>query len=94
MFVFKLFIALDIFYKILFDHFIVFDPSGFMFSQINKLTIKIYSNLSNINIRYYLKLRKAIIHRQFLKILRQNPYYVHLIVMIEIILFILQFAKG
>ena len=28
---------------------------GFNFNQINKLTIKIYSNLSNINIQYHLR---------------------------------------
>ena len=31
--------------------------NGFIFNQINKLTIKIYSNLSNINIQYYLRHR-------------------------------------
>ena len=30
--------------------------NGFNINQINKLTIKIYSNLSNIKIRYHLKL--------------------------------------
>ena len=37
---------------------------------INKLTIKI-----NNKICYYLKLRIPIFHRQFLKILSQNPNY-------------------
>ena len=30
---------------------------GYIFNQVNKLTIKIYSNLSNINICYYLNQR-------------------------------------
>ena len=46
--------------------------NGFIFNQINKLTIKIYSNLSNINICYYLKLRIPIMHRKFLKIIIFN----------------------
>ena len=44
--------------------------------EILKLTIKIYSNLSNINIHYYLKLRIPILHRQFFNILSQSPDYV------------------
>ena len=39
--------------------------NGFLFSQINKLTKKIYSNLSHINIHYYLKIRIPIMHCQF-----------------------------
>ena len=50
--------------------------NGFIFNQIQKLAIKIDSNLSNINIHYYLKLRIPIMHRQFFKILSQNPEYV------------------
>ena len=49
--------------------------NGFIFNQINKITIKIYSNLSQINIHYYLKLRKPIIHGHFFKKLSQNPDY-------------------
>ena len=41
--------------------------NGFIFNQINKLTIKIYSNPSNINIHHYLTLRIPIMHRQLLK---------------------------
>ena len=37
--------------------------NGFLFNQISKLTIKIYSNLSNISIYYYLKLRIPVMHR-------------------------------
>ena len=42
----------------------------------NKLTIKIYSNLSNINTNYHLKIRIPIIHRKFFKKLSQNKEYV------------------
>ena len=50
--------------------------NGFIFIQINKLTIKFYSNLSIINIHYYLKFPIPILHRQFFKILSQSPDYV------------------
>ena len=50
--------------------------NGFIFNQINKLTIKIYSNLSNINIQYYLKYRILVCHRLFLKIISQNREYI------------------
>ena len=46
--------------------------NGFMFNQINKLTIKIYRNLSNINIQYYLKHRIPIMHRQLFRRITQN----------------------
>ena len=39
--------------------------NGYIFNQINKLTIKIYSNLSNINIHYLLKLGLPPLHRHF-----------------------------
>ena len=45
---------------------------GFIFNQILKLTIKTYSNLSNINIQYYLKHRIPIMHRHFFKKISQN----------------------
>ena len=48
---------------------------GYIFNQINKFTIKIYSNLSNINIRHYLKLRIPIMHRRFLIKLALNRDY-------------------
>ena len=51
-------------------------PIGFTIIQINKLTIKNYSSLSNINIHYYSKFLKPIRHRQFFKILSQKPEYV------------------
>ena len=40
---------------------------GFIFNQIVKLTIKISSSLSNINICFYLKHRIPIMHRQLLE---------------------------
>ena len=49
--------------------------NGFLFNQINKLTRKIYSNLSNIKIHYYLKLQIQIMHRQIFRKLSQNPEY-------------------
>ena len=42
--------------------------NGFKFNQINKLTIKNYSILSNINIHYHLRLGLPPLHRQFFKI--------------------------
>ena len=50
--------------------------NGFIFIQINKLTIKIYSNLSNINIHYHLLLGAPPLHRQFFKILSRNRDYI------------------
>ena len=52
--------------------------NGFKFNQINKLTIKIYSNLSHININHYLKLRIPIMHRQLFRKLSQNREYVQI----------------
>ena len=46
---------------------------GFIFNQIIKPTINFYSNLSNINRQYYSKLQIAIMHRQFFRVLSQNP---------------------
>ena len=39
--------------------------NGLIFNQINKLTIKIYSNLSHINIHSHLGLGSPLLHRQF-----------------------------
>ena len=48
---------------------------GFIIDQINKLTIKIYSNLSYINIHYHLKLGASPLHRQFfMKLLKNRDY--------------------
>ena len=41
--------------------------NGFIYNQIKKLTLKIYSSLQSINICYYLKHRKPIMHRQFFR---------------------------
>ena len=49
--------------------------NGFMFDQISTFKIKTYSNLSQINIHYYLNLRIPIMHRQFFRKLSQNPEY-------------------
>ena len=53
-----------------------FRSRGFIINQINKLTIKFFSKLSNINIRCYLKFRISIMHREFFKMISQNPEYV------------------
>ena len=50
--------------------------NSFKFKQINKLTIKIYSNLSYINIHYHLFLGASPLHRQFFKNLLRNPDYI------------------
>ena len=47
-----------------------------VFLNIKKITIKIYSSLTNINIRYYLTLNIPIMHRLFFKIISQNPEYI------------------
>ena len=49
--------------------------NGFIFNQVNKLTIKIYSNLSYINIHYHLILGAPPLHRQFfIKLLKNREY--------------------
>ena len=46
---------------------------GFIFNQINKLTIINYSNLSHINIHYHLRLGSPPLHHQFfIKISRNH----------------------
>ena len=49
---------------------------GFKFKQINKLTIKIYSNLFYINIHYHLRLGASPLHYQFAKNLLKNRDYI------------------
>ena len=49
---------------------------GYIFNQISRLTIKIYSNLSNINIHYHLRLGASPLHRQFFKMLSRNRDYI------------------
>ena len=50
--------------------------NGCIFNQINKLTIKSFSNLSNVNTHYYLKLRKPIMHCHVFRKLAQNRDYI------------------
>ena len=50
--------------------------TGFTFNQINKLTIKIYSNLSYINIHYHLRLGAPPLHRQFFIKISKNKKYI------------------
>ena len=50
--------------------------NGFLFNQINKLTVKIYSNLSHINIHYHLRLGSPPLHRQFFIKISHNLDYI------------------
>ena len=50
--------------------------NGYTFNQINKLTIKIYSNLSNINIHYHLRLGAPPLHRHFFIKISKNRDYI------------------
>ena len=50
--------------------------SSFKFSQINKLTIKIYSNPSHIDIHYHLRLGASPLHRQFFIKISKNRDYI------------------
>ena len=50
--------------------------NGFKCNQRNKLTIKIYSNLSNINIHYHLRLGAPPLHRQFFLKISHNREYI------------------
>ena len=50
--------------------------NNFIFNQINKLTIKIYSNLRNINIQYHLRLGTSPLHRQFFIKFSKNRDYI------------------
>ena len=50
--------------------------NGFIFNQINKLTLKILSNLSHINIHYHLRLGASPLHRQFFRKISQNRDYI------------------
>ena len=49
---------------------------SYIFNQIQKITLKIYFNLSYIERQYHLKLQIPIMHRHFFKILSQNPDYI------------------
>ena len=48
----------------------------YIFNQINNFKIKIYSNLSNINIHYHLRLGAPPLHRQFFRKISQNRDYI------------------
>ena len=48
---------------------------GCILNQINTLTTKCFSYLSEINIHYYLKILIPIMHRQLFRMLSQNPEY-------------------
>ena len=50
--------------------------NGFILNQINKLTKKVYSNLSNLNLHYYLTLRIPIMHRHVFRKISQKTEYV------------------
>ena len=50
--------------------------NGFIFIQMNKLTIKFYSQLRYINISYYLKSQILMCHRQFFRVISRNRDYV------------------
>ena len=50
--------------------------NGFIFIQINKLTMKFYSHLRYINISYDLKSQIPLCHRQFFRVISQNREYV------------------
>ena len=49
---------------------------GYIFNQISKLTIKIYSILSHINIHYHLRLGASPLHRQFFMKISKNRDYI------------------
>ena len=50
--------------------------NSFKFKQINKLTIKVYSNLFYINIHYLLTLGAPPLHYRFFKNLLKSPDYI------------------
>ena len=52
---------------------------SFVFNQINKLAEKFCSHLRYINISFLLKFQIPMCHRQFFKILSQNPDYVQIV---------------
>ena len=45
---------------------------GFIFNQINKLTIKCHWHLRSINISYFMKFPIPMCHRQFFRVISQN----------------------
>ena len=51
---------------------------SFKFNQIKKLTKKIYSNVSHINIHYHLKIGASPLHRQFFIKNSKNRDYIQI----------------
>ena len=51
---------------------------GFVFNQLNKLTIKTYSNLQSINICYYIKFRIPMCPRLFCRRISQNKFIMNI----------------
>ena len=51
--------------------------NGFIFNQINKLIIKIYSHLRYMNKIYYLKFQIPMCHRQFFRKIPQSREYIN-----------------
>ena len=51
--------------------------NDYMFNQINKITINVYSHLGYINISFYLKFRIPICLRQIFREISQNPDYLN-----------------
>ena len=49
---------------------------GFKFNPTKSFRLKIYSNLSHKNTQYYLKLRKPIMHCQFVRKISKNRDYI------------------
>ena len=50
--------------------------NGYIFNQINNFKKKIYSNLSNINFHYHVRLGAPPLHRHFFRILLKNRDYI------------------
>ena len=50
--------------------------NGFIFNQTNNFKMEIYSNISIINIHFYLKHRIPIVHRHFFGKFSQNLNYI------------------
>ena len=49
---------------------------GFKFNQLNKVRMKVYGNLSQIKIRYYLRHQIPMCHRLFPRRIAQNRDYI------------------
>ena len=50
--------------------------NGFIFNQINKLTMNVSLPLRVVNISYYLKFQIPMCHRQFFRVISQDGEYV------------------